>query len=490
MPIDPRISLGVQPIQIADPLARYGQVQNILAAQQQMRGAETQQQVSQMQLENMQRDRDALAKMQDAITKNGGPSDLGMASTQMIQSGVQHYMDLGFKIQEKLQNQKNFEALLKGGAAPVAAPTPATAPAPGTLGSGTFDPNAAPVRPPTPITGTPLPTNQLAPATAAPAAAAPINQLSPDVANLRRQIDAAYSLGTPQALAWAQAREKELGELTKPQVVAEGSSVYIPGRGFVATANQKTPAPPAMVAEYEYAKTPAGGGFTGSYQQFVTARAAAGRAPAQPPQPQPPVAVVDPTTGKQVYVTREQALSGKMTPASAMEGLAPKEIQAREAKYPAATSAVKTFESSADRLASDLEKLANHPGLSGISGLVYGRTPAITKEARAAQALYDSIVARGGFQELQNMRSASPTGGALGNVSNQEGQYLRDAFAPINRTQDTADLQRALREAANATKSSKQRLREAYDMTYDYKNQGGATAPAVGGKVVDFGSLK
>jgi hypothetical protein len=27
MPIDPRISLGVQPIQVADPIARYGQLQ-------------------------------------------------------------------------------------------------------------------------------------------------------------------------------------------------------------------------------------------------------------------------------------------------------------------------------------------------------------------------------------------------------------------------------------------------------------------------------
>jgi hypothetical protein len=480
MPINPNIALGVQPIQIADPLARYGQMQNILAAQAQMRGAETQQQMSQMQLENMQRDRDALTKMQAEITKNGGPSDLTAASTQMIQSGIPHYMDLGFKIQERLQNQKNFEGLLKGGTAPTTA-APSVAPAPGALGSGTFDPNVSPVRQPTPITGTPLPANQLAPAATAPVAA-PVNQLSPDVANLRRQIDAAYSLGTPQALAWAQAREKELGEMTKPQVVAAGSSVYVPGKGFVATATEKTPAPPAMVAEYEYAKTPAGGGFKGSYQQFVTARAAAGRSPAQP---QPPVAVVDPVTGKQVYVTREQALSGKMTPASAMEGLPPKEIQAREAKYPAATSSVKTFESSAEKLATDLETLANHPGLSGISGLVYGRTPAITKEARAAQALYDSIVARGGFQELQNMRASSPTGGALGNVSNQEGQYLRDAFAPINRTQDTADLSAALINAAGATRSSKQRVREAYDMTYDYKNQGGG-----GGKVVDFGSLK
>jgi len=238
-------------------------------------------------------------------------------------------------------------------------------------------------------------------------------------------------------------------------------------------------APPSMVAEYTFAKTPDGGGFKGSFQDFVTARAAAGRAPAAPRPDQPPVAVVDPVTGKPVYVTREQALSGKMTPANAMEGLAPKEIQAREAKYPAATSAVKTFESSADKLAADLDKLATHPGLSGISGLIYGRTPAITKDARAAQSLYDSIVARGGFQELQNMRASSPTGGALGNVSNQEGQYLRDAFAPINRTQDTTDLSQSLKDAAVATRTSKQRVRDAYDMTYDYKTQGKAPAPAL-----------
>jgi hypothetical protein len=269
----------------------------------------------------------------------------------------------------------------------------------------------------------------------------------------------------------------QLLDSMKPVVVAPSASVYQGGAFSQApAAPDKAPAPPSMVAEFNFAKTPEGGNFRGDYQQFVTARAAAGRAPAAPRPEQPPVAVVDPVTGKPVYVTREQALSGKMTPASAMEGLPPKEIQARESKFPAATSAVKTFESSAEKLATDLERLATHPGLSGISGLVYGRTPAITKDARAAQALYDSIVARGGFQELQNMRASSPTGGALGNVSNQEGQYLRDAFAPINRTQDTTDLSRSLKDAATATRSSKQRVRDAYDMTYEYKT-GGSAAP-------------
>jgi len=230
---------------------------------------------------------------------------------------------------------------------------------------------------------------------------------------------------------------------------------------------------PSMVAEYQFAKTPDGGGFKGSYQEFVTARALAGRAPAQPRAEQPPVAVVDPNTNKVIFVDRATAIANKMTPASSMEGLPPKEIQAREAKYPQAKTAVASFQTSAEKLASDLETLADSKGLEGITGLIGGRTPAITKEARAAEALYKSIVARGGFNELQNLRNASPTGGALGNVSNAEGQQLKNAFAPLELTQNASDLKAALKRAASETRASAGRIKDTFDMTYEYKTQGG-----------------
>jgi len=156
--------------------------------------------------------------------------------------------------------------------------------------------------------------------------------------------------------------------------------------------------------------------------------------------------------------------------------LAPKEVQAREAKYPLATQAVKTVEAKSDKLIADIETLKNHPGLDSITGTVYGRTPSVTAEGRQAQALYDSIVARGGFQELAAMRAASPTGGALGNVSNQEGQQLKDAFGTLNRTQDASSLRTQLGRVADDVRGAKQRVREAYDMTYDYK----ANAPTSG----------
>jgi hypothetical protein len=264
------------------------------------------------------------------------------------------------------------------------------------------------------------------------------------------------------------------------------------GSMIVGTAPEKTPsyAPSADQQGYDVSKAQ---GYKGTFLDYKKELALAGRTPAAAAAAQPPVAVVDPTTGKPIYVSREQAIAQGMTPASAQEGLPPKEIQQREAKYPQATAAIKTFESKTDSLAADLQKLANHPGLSGVSGLIYGRTPAVTKEARAAQALYDSIVARGGFAELQSMRASSPTGGALGNVSNQEGEYLRNAFAPISRTQDTGDLKRALINAANVATAAKQRMRDAYDMTYDYKTGGAPPSqakPVSAPKEVNFGDLK
>ena len=155
--------------------------------------------------------------------------------------------------------------------------------------------------------------------------------------------------------------------------------------------------------------------------------------------------------------------------AEGMVDLPPKEIQKREAAYPQATTALTNFESNASKFVKDLQALIDHPGLPSITGIAAGRLPGITDEGRAAQALYDKIVAKGGFQMLQDIRAASKTGGGLGAVSNQEGTQLKAAFAAIDRRQEAADVKKALQSALEDLEGSKTRMREAYDMTYEYK---------------------
>jgi len=193
------------------------------------------------------------------------------------------------------------------------------------------------------------------------------------------------------------------------------------------------------------------------------------------PSMQPPVAIVDPVTGKQVYVTRNQAMG--QTPAAAMESLPPKEIQKREASFPQATSSIKGFEAKSDNFIKDLIALRDDSALQNITGAIYGRTPSVTREGSRAQALYDKVVAKGGFQALQDMREASKSGGALGNVSNQEGKQLQASVAAIDRRQNSADVKAALDQLIDDIQGSKTRMREAYDTTYQYKS-GGTSAPA------------
>jgi hypothetical protein len=94
---------------------------------------------------------------------------------------------------------------------------PAAAAAPvNALGSGTFDPNAAPV-------------NALAPA-AAPAAAAPAAAPSDRARELRNKILLYSSSGDPRLKAMADVYKEELKELTKPQTLSPGQQLYSGGK--------------------------------------------------------------------------------------------------------------------------------------------------------------------------------------------------------------------------------------------------------------------
>jgi hypothetical protein len=147
--------------------------------------------------------------------------------------------------------------------------------------------------------------------------------------------------------------------------------------------------------------------------------------------------------------------------------LSPKDKQKREAAYPKATSSLKAFDDTSNSLIKDLAELRDHPGLNSITGIVAGRLPGATKDGRAAQALYDKIVARGGFQALTDLKAA---GGTLGAVSNQEGTQLKDSWAAINRTQDADDVRKALDQALTTVQTSKDRIRDEYESTYEYRN--------------------
>lgn len=442
--VNPNIAMSFRGVEMPQQnmLADYAAVQQIQSGQRQGEAA-------QMQLEKMRREETALGTLMDTITSKGGPSDPMEAAQAMIKSRIPQYVEMGLKLQQThqqlLQDRSAMGLPPAGGAAPVNAMAPATEAYPG-YNEAIGMPTA----------------NAMASAAAAPS----VNAMAPTAGKDAQIIQA------------------------KQMLLSTNPGVRIAGEQQLKALTSEAP-DAVLMRQLGYPLTQAG------YQAFRDAQrqermltpaeeaqrvriAAASRSPAQPRAEQPPVAVVDPVTGKSVFVSREQAISGKMAPAAAQESLSPKEIQKREAALPQATTAVTGFETKSDSFVKDLTTLRNHPGLSEITGFAAGRLPGITAAGRAAQALYDKVVAKGGFQALQDLRDASKTGGALGNVSNQEGKQLTASFSAIDRKQDVADVQNALDTAIADVQGARTRMREAYDMTYAYKADGAPTPRAPG----------
>jgi len=88
---------------------------------------------------------------------------------------------------------------------------------------------------------------------------------------------------------------------------------------------------------------------------------------------------------------------------------------------------------------------ANQRGTTGLPGAVIGKVPGT--DAYDLRADVGTIKANIGFAELQAMREASPTGGALGQVAVQELNALQSVIADLDPNQSPAVVRQNLRMA-------------------------------------------
>jgi hypothetical protein len=87
-------------------------------------------------------------------------------------------------------------------------------------------------------------------------------------------------------------------------------------------------------------------------------------------------------------------------------------------------------------------------------------------QANALSKKLDTIRANIGFEELQRMRDNSPTGGALGQVSEMENKLLQAVQGSIDQDQDPAQLIETLKDIQRKYRGAKDRLGQAYDKDF------------------------
>ena len=455
------------PEKLANAFVRSPEQQNANMLQaMQMQQLMDQREQAQYALGKSRREETGMAEFGNAIKALGpDPSLLAIAQVFMKHPNPEYQLK-GFELQKQARADQGYRDL---GPMGVPAAPPAVAPAPGSPAVGyEFAADMTANRAALPSFGD----NKLAATVAAPAAPATprtresrIAEIQPRLALLRP-----FTKDNPQAKAEYTMLLDEVKELRKPQVLTPGSVFDMPGVDRITTP-EKPPAPPSMVAEYTFAKTPDGGGFRGSFQDFVIARSKAARPPAQPRPEQPPVAVVDPRTGKTVYVSREEALRDRMTPANTVEKPM---TQAQRVRYAKDKVSDKDVVTGAFAVTGELEKLTDElvgnpdkkiapaPGLNSITGYSALTNPLALPSGDARKALQKLETFKGKIMALG--RQLASQEGKLGNMAVQEWKFVSDAVQKIDPAAGNLDAQ--MRDVVRQSKEYALRQQSKYDDTY------------------------
>jgi hypothetical protein len=187
------------------------------------------------------------------------------------------------------------------------------------------------------------------------------------------------------------------------------------------------------------------------------------RPPAQPRAEQPPVAVIDPTTGQSIFVSREEALRNRMQPAAGAPTLKPltegQAVQLRAAvakDYKAASTAL----SQIDDLLTSADAVKTSPGLSAATGFTGKFLPSFP-EGGAAQAETRLANLRGKVTALGKATAAMS--GAIGSIANQEWKILADQIAVLDEVKGKGPLLEQIALLEEQAKGAAARIRDTYE---------------------------
>lgn len=97
-----------------------------------------------------------------------------------------------------------------------------------------------------------------------------------------------------------------------------------------------------------------------------------------------------------------------------------------------------------NRLEALAAEIRDAPGLWRAAGPIAGKLGTVTQQSANIEAKLKTLKAKVGFRVLQEMRDNSKTGGALGNVSEKEIDFLQNALESLDLTQSPEALRQSM----------------------------------------------
>jgi hypothetical protein len=164
-------------------------------------------------------------------------------------------------------------------------------------------------------------------------------------------------------------------------------------------------------------------------------------------------------------------------------GFGTTQLPPSRAQQSAALSAINELESQHEVVLQDIDRAitaARHGGLglvgtTGLSGSVMSNVPGT--DAHDLSQTLNTIKANIGFDKLQAMREASPTGGALGQVSERENTLLQSVMGALNQSQSEAQFVDNLTRLKTIIEGRREERRRAFQRDFGGGGRTEATTP-------------
>lgn len=193
------------------------------------------------------------------------------------------------------------------------------------------------------------------------------------------------------------------------------------------------------------------------------------------------VPVARPTAGgpaKQVVPTEAAAANVAAMAEAKAEGAG---LGKRTLDFPAAKARLAATNAKLDSMGAVAQRLQSDEALWAAVGLGQPIASIPGTEGAKIRAQINTLKAKVGFAVLQDMRESSKTGGALGNISNQENQFLQNALAALDTNLAPEDFREQLQILLDYVQEGKARMNQGFLDTYPEAAQQGS--PAAGGVV-------
>ena len=196
-----------------------------------------------------------------------------------------------------------------------------------------------------------------------------------------------------------------------------------------------------------------------------------GNAPGAMPRTAAPSQIVRPPT-KPTAASAEVPLTDPRNPV--YRGMAPKNVQENITKLnlerATAVPQVNGQLATLYNLRNTVDNLSTHPALGNILGVLdQFETTDVTPETTNARGLYNQLFSQTAISQLQAMRDASKTGGAVGQVTEAEWDKLSNTAFAMNPKQSPEDFKIGLANYKNTLNQIEDKLRGTYKSTYGGK---------------------